>query len=273
MNEETVDRLTRTLRIVQRRRGHRAATDDTLLAWSAARARPDARRALDLGTGKGAAALLLLARLPACRVVGIEAVAASQRLAVRNAALNGLADRYDPRLGDLRDPAILDGEPPFDLVTAAPPFMPLGSGVVPKEETRAAGRFELRGGVREFAAAAARALAPGGAAVVLMDGLERSAGRALAAFAEVGLHPRRVLLVRPHPGRAPTYRIFTAARAAGPCAEATLCLRPAAVSGFSCDYEEIRREMDLPRPGRGSRRDEPNTGSPANVYTRGGGEP
>ena len=243
---ETVDRLTRKLRIIQRRRGHRAATDDTLLAWAAARARPDAARALDLGTGKGAAAMLLLARLPSCRVVGIEALAASHDLAVRNAALNGLADRFDPRLGDLRDAAILADAPPCDLVMGAPPFMPLGSGVPPQEETRAAGRFELRGGIREYAEAAVRHLAPGGKVVVLMDGLERSATRALDALAAVGLHPYRILTARPRPGRAPTYRIYEAG--AGPCApsEADLCLRNATGDAFSTGYRAVRDEMDLP---------------------------
>jgi tRNA1Val (adenine37-N6)-methyltransferase len=244
--DETVDRLTRGLRIIQRRRGHRAATDDTLLAWAAARARPDAASALDLGTGKGAAAMLLLGRLPSCRVIGIEALAASHDLAVRNAALNGLADRFEPRLGDLRDPAILRDSPPFDLVMGAPPFMPLGSGVPPQEETRAAGRFELRGGVREFSEAAARHLAPGGKAVLLMDGLDRSDGRALAALAAVGLHLHRVLTVRPRPDEPPTYRIYEAG--ADPCAsyEVELCLRESAGDAFSTRYLALRDEMDLP---------------------------
>ncbi|MCA9541603.1 MAG: AMP-binding protein, partial [Myxococcales bacterium] len=107
--DETLDRLSATLRILQRRRGHRAASDDTLLAWFALQARPAARRVLDLGTGKGTVALLLLRALPDCVVVGVEAVPEAHALAVRNARLNGLVQRFSPRLGDLRDAAAQAG--------------------------------------------------------------------------------------------------------------------------------------------------------------------
>lgn len=245
-DDETVDRLTRSYRIIQKRRGHRAASDDTLLAWAAARVRPDAAFALDLGTGKGAAAMLLLARLPSCRAIGVEAVAASHDLAVRNAALNRLRDRYDPRLGDLRDVSVLAGAPPFDLVMGAPPFMPVGSGILPGDETRAAGRFELRGGVRDYVEAAARHLAQSGAAVILMDGLDGSAARAAGALAAFGLHPCRVVTVLPRPGEPPTYRIFVASPGACTPAEETLCMRAGAGEALSPEYRAIRDEMDLP---------------------------
>jgi len=245
LEDETLDRLTRTMRILQKRRGHRAASDDTLLAWAASRAKPEAARILDLGCGKGTVALLLLERLPCARAVGVEAVEASFDLARRNAALNDLSHRFAPLLGDLRDPEILAGEPPFDLVTGAPPFMPLGSGVLPSDEVRAAARFELRGGVSDYIAAATRSLADEGAVVILMDGLESSRKKTLAAFSEFGLHVRETLEVLPLPSAPPTYRIFTARRDEGPLTVSTLCMRLAPGGAFSPDYESVRRELDL----------------------------
>lgn len=56
-SDETIDRLTSRLFIIQKRRGRRASSDDTLLARAAARANPGAVRVLDLGSGKGAALL------------------------------------------------------------------------------------------------------------------------------------------------------------------------------------------------------------------------
>ena len=258
--DETIDRLTSRLRIIQKRRGHRAAADDTLLAWVAAKSRPDAVRVLDLGSGKGTVAMLLLQRLPGSRVIGIEALPESHDLAMRNAALNGLADRWEPRLGDLRDPTILAGEDPFDLVTGAPPFMPVGGGVMPDDGQRAAGRFELRGGVGEYVVAAAAHLAPHGKVVLLMDGLEASRTRTEKALASSGLFLDAVLTVRALPDRKPTYRIFTANRNPGTAVEGSLCMRAPGVSGFSPDYQSIRREMDClpetcaaspPAPGQG----------------------
>jgi len=247
--DETLDPLTRRLQIIQRRHGQRAATDDLLLAWAAARACPTAEQILDLGSGKGTVALLLLQLLGGsgrCRVIGVEALSRSHELALRNAALNGLTDRYQPRLGDLRDPAVLEGERAFDLITGAPPFMPLGSGVLPRDEERAAGRFELRGGIREYAAAAARHLAPAGKLVLLMDGLARSRSRADQALATAGLRPRRLLAVKPSPDRPPVYWLIEADWQGGGATEATLCLRSTLDGPFSSEYEAIRRELELP---------------------------
>lgn len=242
--DETLDRLTSRINIIQKRRGHRAASDDTLLAWAAARACPNALRVLDLGSGKGTAAMLLLQRLPNCRVIGLEALAVSHELATRNARLNSLRDRWDPRLGDLRDPCVLAGESPFDLITGAPPFMPVGSGIMPEDPQRAAGRFELRGGVRHYAEAAAKYLAEGGKAVLLMDGLESSRSRAVQALTAAGLTPNNVTTVYPFPGRDPIYRIFEASAGFRSATEQSLCMRIDGKSGFSPEFEAIRREMD-----------------------------
>ncbi len=242
--DETEDRLTSKLRIIQKRRGHRAASDDMLLAWAAARACPDAARILDLGSGKGTVAMLLLQCLPQCRVIGVEVLELSHDLALRNAALNGLTERWEPRLGDIRDPAILAGEPSFDLVTGAPPFMAIGSGIMPDDVQRAAGRFELRGGIREYADTAARHLSPEGKAVFLMDGLEQSRTRTEWALKAVKLFPSLFLAVLPRPARNPVYWIVAAGTRSGPTAEESFCMRSAAGSRFSLEYGAIRRALD-----------------------------
>lgn len=242
--DESLDRLTSRLRIIQKRRGHRAASDDTLLAWAAARAHPRAERILDLGSGKGTVAMLLLQRLPRCRVVGLEALQSSHELAVRNSLLNELTDRWVPRLGDLRDPAALSDELPFDLITGAPPFMPAGTGVLPNDRQRAAGRFELRGGVFEYAAAAARHLAPDGKVVLLMDGLYQSRNRTCQAIASAALFLRSTVAVSPHPGKDPVYLIFEAAFHPGPVRAQSLFIRETAGGRLSAEYDAVRQEMD-----------------------------
>jgi tRNA1(Val) A37 N6-methylase TrmN6 len=242
--DETLDRLTSRLKIIQKRRGHRVASDDTLLAWVAARARPAARRLLDLGSGKGAVAMLLLGALPESHIVGLEALEMSHELAVRNALLNGLTGRWQPRLADLRDGSALAGEPPFDLITGAPPFMPVGAGVMPKHPQRSAGRFELRGGIEEYAAAAARHLAPGGRVVLLMDGLERSRKRGIRALESCGLCPHVVTAVFPFPGGEPVFRIFEAAASPLPERELSLAIRIARGGPYTAEFDAVRREMD-----------------------------
>ena len=53
----TVDGLTATLRIFQRKKGHRHSTDDLLTAWYALVKSPPVTRCLDLGTGIGTVGL------------------------------------------------------------------------------------------------------------------------------------------------------------------------------------------------------------------------
>jgi tRNA1Val (adenine37-N6)-methyltransferase len=246
--DETQDRLTSKLWIIQKRRGHRAASDDTLLAWAAARAHPGAGRVLDLGSGKGTVAMLLLQRLPGCRVVGLEALETSHDLAKRNALLNGLAERWEQRLGDLRDPAILADLSLFDLVTGAPPFISLGHGIMPADPQRAAGRFELRGGVRDYCEAAVRTLAPGGRFVLLMDGLEQSRLKAEGALNSSGLFPRTVLSVFPRENCNPTYWIFDASLDPGPVLAESVFMRVRKEDHFSPEFQAIRKNMDVLSP-------------------------
>jgi len=243
--DERTDILSRTLRIIQRRKGHRAASDDIFLAWAGVRAKPDARRILDLGSGKGTVALLLLRCLTEAKVVGVEALPAHHDLALRNAALNGLSERYDPRLGDFRNPEPLAGEAPFDLVCGSPPYVAVGAGVLPKDPGRAAGRFELRGGVEAYARAAARHLARNGRLVLVMDGNGRA--RAEAAVAVEGLSVGRLVAVRPRPGLAPTYWVVEAALdAPTEVAEEELCMRLVTGTQWSPEYAAIRAALDLP---------------------------
>lgn len=241
---ESLDRLNARVRLLQRVRGHRATSDDVLLAWAAVRARPAARRYLDLGTGKGTVALLVLDAIAGCAAEGIEAVPESHALALRNARLNGVSDRFTPRLGDLRAADVLPDGSRFDLIAGAPPFMPVGSGVLPADPQRAAGRFELRGGAADYALAAARWLEPHGAFVLLMDGHGRERGG--AALERAGLSCRRLVEVAPRPGRPATYWIFVAERATGPLVTERLDMRDSEGPRWSAAYAGVRARLSLP---------------------------
>ena len=242
--DESLDVLSRTLRILQRKRGHRATSDDVILAGVAAATAPAPERILDLGTGKGTVALLLLRRFPEALAVGLEAFPESHDLAVRNAALNQLDHRYSPRLGDLREPRNLADEDPFDLVTGAPPFMPMGTGVLPQDPQRAAGRFELKGGVEGYAVAAAGACGALGRVVLLMDGAGER--RTEAAFEAAGLSVHHRLAVCPRPARPPVYWIFVGGPEPGPCTVSRWAMRGASGEAWSPEYGALRATLDLP---------------------------
>ncbi len=220
--ELTLDTIAPDLRVWQRKRGHRSATDDFLAAHCAWSAAPDARRVLDLGCGHGTVTLLLSTVL-AARFRMVEAQDVSAALARRNLAENGLVDRAHVEHADLRD---LDVGPDYDLVTGTPPFMPMGTGLLPEDPQRAAGRFEMRGGIEAYLACAARALAPHGRASMLMDGAQDA--RVRRAFDAVGLAVRATLVVHPRPDREPRFRGYVGAREPGPEERTVLVVRDAA---------------------------------------------
>jgi tRNA1(Val) A37 N6-methylase TrmN6 len=236
--------LTQHLHLWQRRRGHRSATDDVLCAWAAARACPQARRVLDLGCGQGSVTLMLAQALPGAALVGVEAQAVSASLGQRNVADNALGDRVRILHGDLRDAALPVGGEGFDLATGSPPFMPLGSGTLPSDPQRAAGRFELRGGIEVYAAAAARWLGPAGVAVLLMDGAQDA--RCRGALAHAGLALRRVVAVAPRTGAEPRYRIYVAGRdTPAEVVEESLTVR-AADGAWTPAFAGVRVALGLP---------------------------
>ncbi len=188
---------------------------------------------------------MLLRALPSASAIGVEVHPAHHLLAVRNAALNGLSNRYHARLGDLRDPRVLDGEPSFDLICGAPPYMPLGSGVLPKDPGRAAGRFELNGGVEDYAKTAASRLAVGGRVALLMNGSGRE--RALSAVARQGLGVSRLVSVRPRPRLAPKYWLIEClAGWQGAFLEEDICIRAETGMSWSPEYRAVRTLLDLP---------------------------
>ena len=100
--------------------GYRAAIDPVFLAASVP-AEPN-QHVLDVGCGQGAAMFCLAARVPHCRVVGLEMQRELVRLAGDNAILNAMETRVSVMIGDLSQPPPRLSPGAFDHVMANPPF-------------------------------------------------------------------------------------------------------------------------------------------------------
>lgn len=121
------------LRFSQPRRGYRAAIDPVLLA-AAVSARPG-EAILDVGTGTGAAALCLAARIPGCSVVGLERDGELGAIARLNFAANHSAIRPQLVPGDLMAPPLALAARAFDHVMTNPPYHAAGAGTPPQTAT------------------------------------------------------------------------------------------------------------------------------------------
>lgn len=127
-----------------------------------------AERVLDLGTGQGIIALMLAAREKVW-VTGLEREAEVLAVARRNEARNRklLKGAVCWVRGDLRHLPWGSGKRgiegrPFDLVVLNPPYREAQSGRLPKDAARASARFEMHGSLRDWVAAAAVSVRPGG---------------------------------------------------------------------------------------------------------------
>lgn len=144
--------------------GYRVAIDPIFLAAAVPAAAGET--VLDAGSGAGAASLCLAARVPGCRVIGIEIDPVLAAMANDNAAENGFADRVDFRCGDL-----VDGLPPaippasVDHAMTNPPYLDPARSTVPSSDRAA--RVEGRGGLEGWISALLAAVRPRGTVTII----------------------------------------------------------------------------------------------------------
>ena len=139
--EFTEDRLLGgRVRLRQSADGARAAIDPVFLAAAVA-AEPN-QQILDAGCGAGAAMLCLAARVPQCRIIGLELQRDLVRVAGDNALLNGMGDRLSVMVGDLLQPPPRLSPGSFDHVMANPPFIERGRGTEAPNPAKNAANME-----------------------------------------------------------------------------------------------------------------------------------
>jgi tRNA1Val (adenine37-N6)-methyltransferase len=239
----THDAITADFRILQRRRGHRYSLDDLATAHAACEALPGARHYLDLGCGIGSVLLMVGWKLRPARILGIEALPLSAELARRSIALDGLAATILE--GDHRDVtrSLTDR---FDLVTGTPPYLPPSTAIASPDPQRAAARIELRGGVEDYLASAARVLAEDGRLVICADGRRPDRVERGAAAAELCPLVRRD--VWPHPTAShPLFSVWVLARSTSPAPEHQRLLVRGADGEQTPEARALRAFFGLPR--------------------------
>ncbi|MFK8253540.1 tRNA1(Val) (adenine(37)-N6)-methyltransferase [Ancylobacter terrae] len=157
------------LRLNQPARGHRAGHDAMLLA---AAAPGDARRAVDLGAGVGAAGLALAVRVPAVSVSLVEIDPVIAAIAAGNARRQGLEARVEVVVADVATLARPGGPPApaarsADLVVMNPPFNDPARHRTSPDAVRAGAHMAPDEAVDVWIRAAERLLEPAGRLVLI----------------------------------------------------------------------------------------------------------
>ena len=136
--------LGQRLRILQPRRGYRAATDPVLLA--AAVPAQTGQSVLELGCGVGVASLCLAARVPGLGLSALERQPAYAALARENASRNDLdLTVVEGDLAAMPD----DLRRSFDHVIANPPYFAAGDGTAATDAGREAATADAVAAVRQ----------------------------------------------------------------------------------------------------------------------------
>ncbi|MDA8235722.1 MAG: tRNA1(Val) (adenine(37)-N6)-methyltransferase [Clostridia bacterium] len=189
---ERIDDLIRdNLKIIQNPEYFCFSIDAVLLAHFATLA--EGQRIMDLGTGTGVIPLLMTTRALGLQVRGLEIQPAVADMASRSVALNGLGEQVVIEVGDLRQVEGLFAPGGYDLVTANPPYQPVGRGRVNPNESKALARHELACNLADVVKAGAFLLKQGGR-LAMVHRPERLP-ELLALLGAKGINPGRLRLV------------------------------------------------------------------------------
>ncbi len=165
--------------------------DSEVLVEAALKARPDAKRVLDCGTGSGALLLAVLHALPQAHGVGIDRSEGALAVASENAELLSLSARVQMLIADWTQPGWENALGQFDLVLANPPYVEDAADLSPsvRNHEPAEALFAGADGLDDYRVLIPQLpvlLTPGGAALVEIGWAQAAAVSALAAAS--GLH-------------------------------------------------------------------------------------
>lgn len=158
--ERLDDLLCKDLKIIQHEKSYRFSIDAVLLADFVKARKRDC--IIDLGTGSGVIPLLLSAKTPANRIVGIEIVEEVCERAARSVKLNNLEERVEIVQGNLKQAVNIFGRASFSVVVSNPPYMSLQEGKISPNPILALARHEVAATLKDVVKAAWELLSFGG---------------------------------------------------------------------------------------------------------------
>lgn len=207
--------------------GYRAAIDPVFLA--AAVSASIGGTVLDVGSGVGAAMLCLAARLPECRVIGIEIQEDLAALANENILLNHWQDRLSVIQGDVAamGPALKNKK--FDHVISNPPFYNPRHVSLPPHRSKRDAHAESTTNLEAWITFCLSILTPKGELILIYP--TSSLGRVLAVLQTLKCSSK-IFPLWPRVGK-PAKRVVIQARRRGSC-RVDLC------AGLTLHYEDGR---------------------------------
>jgi tRNA1Val (adenine37-N6)-methyltransferase len=179
------------LKLIQFRTGYRFSIDAILLAQFVSIKRDDV--IVDLGTGCGIIPLILLLTEPLGHVFALEIQPDLANQAARNRVLNGVEDKMDVILGDIKHPPLSPSS--ADVVICNPPYRPKNSGRINPDPQKAIARHEMLTSLTDTLHAASQILRAKGRLAMIYPAVRLT--DLLTKITGFGLEPKRLRIVYP----------------------------------------------------------------------------
>lgn len=143
--------------IIQKKNGFRFSVDAVILADFFRGTKPG--KVLEIGTGTGIISILLSGRKEVEKITALEVQPEMAELAERNVERNGLEERIDVVLGDVKE---MKSGNMYDYVLSNPPYMPVDGKKINIHDNKALSRHEINLTLEELVKNAKRLLKPRG---------------------------------------------------------------------------------------------------------------
>lgn len=186
---------------------------DAVLLSGFVRIKPKSR-VLDMGTGTGIIPILLEAKTEGRQFVGLEIQEESADMARRSVEVNGLSDKIDIVVGDIKEAASIFGASSFEAVVTNPPYMINTHGLQNPTEEKAIARHEIKCTLEDVIREGSRVLKPSGR--FFMVHRPYRLAEIFVVLKQYGLEPKRLKLVHPYVNREPSMVLIEACKGGKP---------------------------------------------------------
>lgn len=209
--ERLDDLQTGGLKLIQKKGTFCFGTDSVLLADFAAPRRRE--RAVDLGCGNGAIALLMAGHRPDVSIDAVELQPEMADMAERSVRLNELSGRVRVHCGDMRDAWAALGRERYSLAVCNPPYGARGCALTSAGDAERIARHEGDLSPDDVAGSAAALLKFGGRFCAVYPA--RRAFELMCAMQGRNLTPKRIRSVHATARRAPKLVLIEAVKGGG----------------------------------------------------------
>lgn len=171
-------------------------------------------RALDLGTGTGILPILLEAKTEGEHFTGLEIQEESADMARRSVVHNGLEQKIEIRIGDIKEAGKIFGSASFDVITTNPPYMLGSHGLTNDADAKSIARHEVLCTLDDILRESAKILKFKGRFYMVHRPFRLP--EILTKMSQYGIEPKRMRMVHPYIDKEPNMVLIEGGRGGRP---------------------------------------------------------